>query len=258
MFRTLFSRFRPVRQPLVARLPDGQRAYAIGDIHGRFDLLVNLLGQIERDNAARGSADTQVIFLGDLIDRGPHSAEVVEYLRVMPPAFATCHFILGNHEEAMLVSLGPDSDPHRTNWLRFGGLETLRSYGVPDHMLEEADGPRLAEDARFHVPDQHLRFLDSFDDQLRLGDYLFVHAGIRPGVALERQVPDDLRWIREEFLNDPRNHGVIVVHGHTIRPEPEFRSNRIGIDTGAYRSGVLTALGLEGGECWTLSTQPPS
>ena len=251
----LLARFR--RAPRIeATVPEGMRVYAIGDVHGRFDLLIGLLRQIEDDDAARGEADTNIIFLGDLIDRGAYSAEVIEFLRVMPPSFATCHFIMGNHEEAMLVSLGPDADPVTTGWLQFGGTETLLSYRVPAHVLAMADGAALAEEARFYVPDEHLRFIQSFDSQLRFGDYLFVHAGIRPKVPLDEQTEGDLRWIRQPFLKDRRNHGVLVVHGHTITELPEFHSNRIGIDTGAYKSGVLTALGLQGGDRWTLMTGP--
>lgn len=251
----MLARFK--RAPrFVATAPEGTRLYAIGDVHGRFDLLVRLLRLIEEDDAERGPADTNIIFLGDLVDRGPYSAEVIEFLRVMPPAFATCHFIMGNHEEAMLVSLGPETDPVSTGWLQYGGAETLLSYRIPPKVLNLADGATLAEEARFYVPDEHLRFIQSFDNQLRFGDYLFVHAGIRPDVPLDQQTEDDLRWIRQPFLKDRRDHGVLVVHGHTITEFPDFRRNRIGIDTGAYKSGVLTALGLEGRDRWTLMTQP--
>lgn len=229
------------------------RVYAIGDVHGRLDLLVELIDRIERDNSARGPADAQVIMLGDLVDRGPHSAEIVEYFINARPQFATFRFLMGNHEQAMLESLDEAGDPRATGWLRFGGMETLDSYDVPETAYE-ATGRLLSDALRRHVPSDHLAFLKTFEDKLTIGDYLFVHAGIRPGVSLDKQRADDLLWIRREFLDDETDHGYIVVHGHTVQEEPEFRANRIGIDTGAYRTGVLTALMLEATDRQIIST----
>lgn len=231
------------------------RVYAIGDVHGRLDLLVDLLRRIEADDRDRGQADTHVVMLGDLIDRGPHSAEVLEYFLHARPTFAAFHFLMGNHEQAMLESLEPAADPRATGWLRFGGLETLESYNVPDSAFE-ATGRLLADALRRHVPPAHLAFLAAFEDKLVIGDYLFVHAGIRPGVAIERQSIGDLLWIRDDFLEDSSDHGYVVVHGHTVLNEPVFRANRIGIDTGAYRTGVLTALMLEGADQRIVATNP--
>jgi serine/threonine protein phosphatase 1 len=237
-----------------AEIPAGERVYAIGDVHGRLDLLCDLLTLIEADDRAREPAQTTIIMLGDLIDRGPHSAETLEFLIKARPGFATFRFLMGNHEEAMLRSLVEDADPRESGWLSFGGLQTLSSYRVPAHVLDER-GPRLAAELRRIIPIEHLIFLTTFETRIRLGDYLFVHAGIRPGIPLEQQDDDDFRWIRTAFLNDRSDHGFVVVHGHTIASEPEFRRNRIGIDTGAYYTGRLTALGLERDQRWTLDTR---
>lgn len=252
-FRRLFGKRKA---PAVARdpaVPDGMRVYAIGDVHGRLDLLTDLLGRIEADHAGRDKADAQIVMLGDLIDRGPQSSEVVGFLLNERPSFATFHFLMGNHEEGMLNSLALKADPRETGWLQYGGRETLESYEVPEAAFS-VTGWLLSDELRLYIPPQHLAFLETFEDKILLGDYLFVHAGIRPDVPLAKQSPADLHWIRRDFLDDETDHGFIVVHGHTIREEPEFRSNRIGIDTGAYYSGRLTALGLEGTERWILMT----
>ena len=237
-----------------ATVPEGTRVYAVGDVHGCYAQLAELIDKIEADDRrrGRGDVDTHVILLGDLVDRGPRSADVVDRFVNARPAFARFRFLTGNHEEAMLESLAEHADPRATGWLRYGGRETLASYGVPESVFE-LGGWLLADALRQHVPPAHLDFLASFEDQIGYGDYLFVHAGIRPKVPLDRQAKADLRWIRGAFLDDATDHGRIVVHGHSVDPEPVFRSNRIGIDTGAYRTGRLTALGLEGAERWTLS-----
>ena len=232
-------------------MPEGHRIYAIGDVHGRFDLLVGLIERIKLDNRARGRAETHIIMLGDLIDRGPQSAHVIEYLRSQQGGFASFHFVCGNHEEAMLDSLAADATSEQTGWLGYGGHETMLSYGAGDSVFAER-GPALASAMRDHIPDSHIAFIESFVDRVTMGDYLFVHAGIRPGIPIASQTTQDMRWIRDPFLEDPRDHGMMVVHGHTIREEPEVRANRIGIDTGAYRTGVLTALGLENDARWFL------
>ena len=243
----------PVERLADARVPDGQRVYAIGDVHGRFDLLIGLLKRIKVDNASRQVAEAHVIMLGDLVDRGPHSAHVLEYLRSHRDGFANFHFVGGNHEEAMLAALRGDA-PEETGWLDFGGRETMLSYGA-DPSIFDAQGTELAAAMRRFVPRIHLDFLEDFEDSIQFGDYLFVHAGIRPGIMIEQQSRKDLRWIRQLFLEDDRDHGVVVVHGHSITQEPDVRHNRIGIDTGAYKSGVLTALALERGERWLIMEQ---
>jgi len=247
---------RKRRCPEQPAIPSGIRVYAIGDVHGRLDLLVALLARVERDDASRPAADTRVVMLGDLIDRGPHSAEVIEFLLKARPSFASFHFLMGNHEQAMLESLASEADPRSTGWLRFGGMETLESYDVPEQAFG-CSGRLFSDELRRYVPAAHLAFMREFEDKLLIGDYLFVHAGIRPGVSIEKQSMEDKLWIRDDFLEDPSDHGFVVVHGHTVHPEPDFRENRIGIDTGAYRTGVLTALALEGNERRIIAVGAP-
>jgi serine/threonine protein phosphatase 1 len=231
----------------------GCRAYAIGDIHGRLDLLDGLLGRVERDLAARPAKRTFIVFLGDLIDRGPDSAGVVERLRTYRPAGATPIFLGGNHEEVLLRILAGERKI-LPKWLKVGGAECARSYGIDPAALAAMDERSAIATVQRHVPPEHRAFLDGFADTFRFGDYLFVHAGIRPGVGLDDQARMDLRWIREPFLSDDKEHGCVVVHGHTIVPQVEERPNRIGIDTGAYLSGVLTALGIEDRKRWLVAT----
>jgi serine/threonine protein phosphatase 1 len=237
--------------------PRGWRAYAIGDVHGRLDLLDKLLQKIEDDIARREERKGLLVFVGDLIDRGPNSAQVIERLRTYKHPGIRTVFLLGNHEEVLLRILSGDADLI-TKWRCFGGTECLNSYGVDTDRLTRLRDVDALEVVRSAIPKEHVRFLQSFDDSCRFGDYLFVHAGIRPGVEIDQQRQSDLRWIREPFLFDDTDHGFIVVHGHTIRPEVEVRPNRIGIDTGAYRSGVLTAFGIEGSESWFLDTRAPA
>lgn len=244
-------RRRHLDEPAGAR---GRRAYAIGDIHGRLDLLDELLEKIHSDMAGRYPLETLLVFVGDLIDRGPSSREVVERLRTYRHEGVRPVFLLGNHEEVLLRILDGDSSLI-ANWLRFGGAQCLESYGVDPLLLTGLSGDRIVERVRDAVPDEQAEFLRGFVDTCRFGDYLFVHAGIRPGVALHEQQQGDLRWIRDPFLQDETPHGFVVVHGHTISPEVEERPNRIGIDTGAFATGVLTALGIEGRERWYLDTR---
>lgn len=238
------------REPMT---PRGYRAYAVGDVHGRLDLLERLLGAIEADLAERPSRRNLLIFLGDLIDRGPDSYGVIERLRTFRHDRFQPYFLAGNHEEILLRILAGERGLLET-WLQFGGADFLASYGVDPALIgKDSEKNALAEIKRA-VPDQHARFIASFSDTLTFGSYLFVHAGVRPGVELRHQSQRDLRWIRSPFLEDKADHGAVVVHGHTIRGEVEYRRNRIGIDTGAYRTGVLTALGLEGTRKWTIDT----
>ena len=234
-------------------VPAGRRAYAVGDVHGRLDLLDDLLRRIEADNAARPPARATIVFLGDLIDRGPESAQVVERLRRYRPTFAKPVFLMGNHEEVLLRILSGETRL-LADWLRFGGADCARSYGVDPHEMETVGGASAVKILRQAIPKEHAKFLESFVDTASFGKYLFVHAGIRPGVPLSHQQPQDLRWIRLPFLDDETDHGCIVVHGHTITEAVDERENRIGLDTGAYRTGVLTALGLEAKERWFLQT----
>jgi len=235
--------------------PDGYRAYAVGDIHGRLDLLDELLAKIEADAAGRRAAQNVVVFLGDLIDRGPQSAQVIERLRTWKPHDATTIFLCGNHEEVLLRVLAGEPTI-LADWLKFGGVECLASYGLSATELDDQGEPAALAAVKAAIPAEHQSFLASFADTFRFGDYLFVHAGIRPGRELIAQEQKDLRWIRHPFLDDATDHGFVVVHGHTITEAIEERANRIGIDTGAYRSGILTAMAIEGGQRWYLDTAP--
>jgi serine/threonine protein phosphatase 1 len=242
------------RQPSAPAGVPGQRAYVVGDIHGRLDLLDRLLDKIHGDLRERPAAKSVLVFVGDLIDRGPSSAQVVERLRTYRHSGVRPVFILGNHEEVLLRILGGDAELI-TKWRWFGGTQCLESYGVNVARLGNLDREAQLAEVRRAIPPSHVEFLESFVDSCRFGDYLFVHAGIRPGVELGAQLQSDMRWIREPFLLDDSDHGFIVVHGHTISEEIEERPNRIGIDTGAFRSGILTALAIEDVERWYVDTR---
>ena len=229
--------------PPGAAVPPGQRVYAVGDIHGRLDLFEALIAAIEQDDAASGPAETTVILLGDLVDRGPDSAGVVSRAREWQRQ-RKVRILAGNHEEMFLTSF-EDAEVLR-HFLRFGGKETVLSYGIDREAYNAADVEEVQAMMQAAVPQADRDFLASFEDMIAIGDYLFVHAGIAPEVPFEEQRRKDLRWIREPFLSHPEPHGAIVVHGHTISDAPVDRGNRIGIDTGAYSSGRLTALVLEG------------
>lgn len=233
--------------------PRGHRAYVVGDIHGRLDLLNQLLSTIEVDVQARRNSKNVLVFLGDLIDRGPSSAQVVERLRLYKPEFAGTLFLMGNHEEVMLRVIDGEERALK-DWLKFGGAECIRSYGVDPRGLEHLSCMEAIQIIKKSIPEAHVEFVRSFADTVSFGSYLFVHAGIRPRVPLLEQRQTDLRWIRHPFLDDTSDHGFTVVHGHTITDQVEVRCNRIGLDTGAYKSGILTAVGIEGGNCWFLQT----
>jgi len=245
----LVSRAKPA--PL--SIPPGRRIYAVGDIHGRLDLLDRLLAKIDEDDFRRaGAASSELIFLGDLVDRGPDSRGVVERLMGLVGT-RPARFLMGNHEEVFLRAL--EGDLKALRFLsRIGGRETLLSYGVSEEAYRELDLDELMAATRAAVPQSHIAFLSSFEHWIEAGDYLFVHAGLRPGIALEEQKTSDLRWIRDDFLLHRSSFGKMVVHGHSISDEIDERSNRIGIDTGAFASGKLTAIGLDGDERWYLST----
>jgi serine/threonine protein phosphatase 1 len=246
----MFSRSNSSSAP---RGPKGRRAYVVGDVHGRLDLLDQLLEDIHAEIDREKPAKVMLLFLGDLIDRGPNSAQVVERLRTYRHRDVRPVFLLGNHEEVLLRILAGEVE-YLPGWLRFGGAQCLESYGADPRLIGAASDESAVSSIREAIPDQHVAFLRTFVDTCRFGDYLFVHAGIRPGIALDQQRQADLRWIREPFLSDDSEHGFVVVHGHTISPEVDERTNRIGIDTGAYRSGVLTALAIEGDRRWYLKT----
>ncbi|RVQ66615.1 serine/threonine protein phosphatase [Croceicoccus ponticola] len=228
----------------------------MGDIHGRLDLFQDLIEKIEADDAARDSMDTLVILLGDLVDRGPDSAGVIaaarDWQRRRP-----VRILAGNHEEMFLRAMADATSLRQ--FLRVGGKETLLSYGIDrdiyrDLSIDELHGrlPRL-------IPQADIAFMEEMESLIRVGDYVFAHAGIDPERDLDEQRISDLRWIREPFLSHPAALDVCVVHGHTIRNDVDIHAprrwpNRIGIDTGAFRTGKLTAVGLQGADRWFMES----
>lgn len=240
IFNRLF-RSGGARKP--ASLPSGQRVYAIGDVHGRLDLLAELGEAIERDDAARPAAHTTVIMLGDLVDRGPDSAGVIDFARKWA-MLREVRFLSGNHEE-MFLNAFVEQGKFR-GFLRFGGIQTLASYGLDAEEMIDMDFAEIAHRMKRAVSSEDRQFMRSFETSIIIGDYLFVHAGVNPAAPLDQQNPHDCRWIREPFLGHKGDLGCMVVHGHTVTELVELRDHRIGIDTGAFESGVLTALRLEG------------
>lgn len=246
----MFGMRTPVAPPVPPRtssLQPGYRAYVIGDIHGRADLLGELIAIIKTDAIVRpGPGINVVVYLGDYVDRGRQSREVIDLILSDPlPDFAEVR-LQGNHDETLLrfltdSSVGP-------NWSAYGGDATLLSYGV--RARADLVGLDRYEDMRRQLvqlmPPEHVKFFRELSLSCVAGDYLFVHAGIRPGVPVDQQLPIDLLWIRDEFLDSAQNYAQIVVHGHTPSDEPDVRHNRIGIDTNAFVSGRLTCLILEG------------
>lgn len=238
-----------------ATIPEGQRVYAIGDVHGRADLLKILLNILQTD-ALGGDykGRPKLVFLGDYIDRGFQSREVIDILLGDLVSPFDTFFLKGNHEAAMLQFLSePGMGPR---WVEHGGAETLVSYGVrPPRARTAVDEWAMAsQELKRQLPREHLQFLMGLQINVRIGDYMFVHAGVRPGVDLDQQSEYDMLWIREEFLNDTRPLGVVVVHGHTPASKPHRDSRRVGLDTGAYISGQLTAARFEHETVEFLST----
>ena len=222
------------------RVPEGTRVYAIGDIHGRLDLLAQLRERIVMDSGDFTGERKVVVYLGDYVDRGPQSREVIDLLVDEPlGGFESVH-LKGNHDKFLLDFL--DDASVWPLWLYNGAGATVMSYGV----TPTAGAEGLQAEIRARIPARHLEFLRSLSLSHAEGDYYFVHAGVRPGVALEDQDEADMIWIRDPFLFSDADHGKIVVHGHSIAREPEIEANRIGIDTGAYATGKLTCLVLEG------------
>jgi serine/threonine protein phosphatase 1 len=236
-----------------ATVPDGVRVYAIGDIHGRADLLDRLHALIEADFASKTASIVHIVYLGDYVDRGPDSSGVVERLAEGPKGFVQVSLLRGNHEE-MLLRFIEDSSVGPT-WRQLGGLETLLSYGVDvARVLKENGYSGLSEQFRENLPLRHLTLFGQLEPSITIGDYFFCHAGVRPGIPLEQQKQQDMLWIRDQFLDATEDFGKIVVHGHSPVDHPVFRKNRINIDTGAYATGQLTCLVLEGRSRRILST----
>lgn len=227
-----------------ARIPAGQRVYAIGDIHGRLDLLEALAHAIELD-AATAPAQSMVLLLGDLIDRGKDSAGVIDYVLAWQER-RPVRVLMGNHEEVFLAAFTDTEYLRRL--LPYGARETLISYGIDAHITGPDALQRMQAAMASRIPSRHREFMAALELSAVIGDYLFVHAGIEPGIPVADQSAQAMRWIRDPFLMHEGLFEKVVVHGHTIRTEVEERPNRIGIDTGAYCYGLLTALVLEGGE----------
>jgi serine/threonine protein phosphatase 1 len=241
---------------LAARVPDGIRLYCIGDIHGRADLLAAMFDGIGADLAEHPPAQQGIlVFVGDYVDRGLQSREVIDMILADPLPELTKVCLKGNHDESALQFLR-DSQ-FGPIWFSYGGDATLLSYGVrmPAGKVgsERYEGMRQQFEAA--LPPSHLEFLTNLQMTYECGDYLFVHAGVRPGVAFADQNPEDLMWIREEFLDSRQDFGKVVVHGHSVSDAPELKRNRIGIDTGAYASNRLTCLILEGDQRHFISTE---
>jgi serine/threonine protein phosphatase 1 len=225
---------------------DASRIYVIGDIHGRLDLLDALVIKIHADLKSAPTPEPLTVTLGDYIDRGLNSRGVLERLAQNPFAMPYVA-LMGNHEELLLTFL--DNPSVLDQWRRLGGLETLHSYGVPVSPLMRGTGfEEAAKQLRAALPETHLKYVSSLKLCVGSSSYFFCHAGVRPGIPLERQSAHDLLWIRQEFLNSKANFGKRIVHGHTPIERPEVLPNRINIDTGAYATGRLTCLVLEGSQ----------
>jgi serine/threonine protein phosphatase 1 len=254
MLTRLFGRSRPQRQAVAPEVPPGSRVYAVGDIHGRVDLLRVLHRLIQQDAERHRAPRKVVVYLGDYIDRGMESPGVIDLLLdAALPGFESVH-LKGNHEDTLLQFL--DEANVGFSWLLYGGAETLQSYGIrqPRAASGDEDMARAQRDLREKLPERHRRFMAGLKLTHAEGDYLFAHAGVRPGVPLDQQIPEDLLWIRDEFLQSDSEFGKVVVHGHSITTRPDVHHNRIGIDTGAFASGTLTCLVLEGTDWAFLQT----
>lgn len=239
--RQIFRRPRaPVKLPAV---PEGERYYVIGDVHGRLDLFDALRRAIEEDDGASPQSRSTVVLLGDLVDRGPQSAGVIAAAREWQGQ-RPLRCLAGNHEEMFLESF-EDKDVLR-HFLKHGGRETIMSYGISRTELDALTLGELQDELARLIPQGDRAFLQSLDEMIVAGDYVFVHAGVDPSRAIDDQSRSDLLWIRERFLRHPDPLSHVIVHGHTIFEDIEDRGHRIGIDTGAFRTGVLTALVLDG------------
>ena len=245
LFRRLFGQKRQAPPSTGGRL-----VYAIGDVHGRLDLLGALLHDIARDAlASRPTERPLLVLLGDYVDRGPDSRGVVDLiLQMQADGTFEVAALKGNHEAALLQFL--DDPSAAATWMEYGGGATLASYGVqpPVARIDAESWIKVREAFAAALPQEHLSFYRTLEMVRVVGDYAFVHAGVRPGVALEDQAERDLLWIRYEFLNDRGPFGKVIVHGHTPTAEPQVLKHRLGLDTGAYATGVLTAVRLHGAE----------
>ncbi|WP_051617323.1 metallophosphoesterase [Desulfonatronovibrio hydrogenovorans] len=227
------------------RIPDGWRVYAVGDIHGQADLIKSLHRAILKDAHNNSQINKLVVYLGDYLDRGAQVRETIEELVHRPLPGFECRYLMGNHEQLLLDFL--DNPLTLEMWISLGGHSTLMSYGVTaagsGFSLERVT--RIRQEFLNLMPGSHLEFIQSLQPFFRFGDYLFVHAGIRPGINLEKQKPEDLYWIRDDFLSSNLDHGFRIIHGHSTSEIIRETRYRIGIDTGACSTGVLTSAVLE-------------
>jgi len=240
----------------VPKVPPGNRVYAVGDIHGQRDLLMKLLVEIVKDTMPRKSSKCHFVFLGDYIDRGIHSCNILKIFRDLG-----CHdnmvFLRGNHEQILLDVCDGQVDAAMM-WLKIGGKATLASFGVDLRKVDLTDPVEVIRWAKEYIDEPTREWIANRPIFHQIGDYYFVHAGVRPGRALARQNTFDQLWIRDDFVRSSRNHGAVIVHGHSVYPDgPCFLRNRIGIDTGAYKTGRLTALALEEDAQWIVDVRMP-
>ncbi|MEM1050965.1 MAG: metallophosphoesterase family protein [Pseudomonadota bacterium] len=251
MLDAIRSLFRPAQQVPLPAVPDGERYYLIGDIHGRLDLFEAMVAAIENDDSSRDPRQTQVVLLGDLVDRGPDSAGVVALARNWQNQ-RTVRVLAGNHEQMMLDAFQkPEILRH---FLKHGGRETVISYGLSKKQFNTMTLDELFAALPQLISQTERDYIASFEEYIVAGDYLFVHAGIDPAVPITEQKRSDLLWIRDRFLRHEGPLDKVVVHGHTIFKKVMDCGNRIGIDTGAFRSGVLSALVLEGDQRRIIQT----
>ena len=230
---------------------DCERIYALADIHGHFDLFLEAMREIQRDNRQKGSSQTIIVVAGDIVDRGPSSRQLLSYLQHLQSTVTGLIVLRGNHEQLMLDSISGDERAQMT-WLKSGGRQTLQAYGVDPGGFADLGLEERTRVLRRAVGDKTYRWLKSLPLSYRSGDYFFCHAGVRPGIELSKQDPHDLMWIRRAFHESENDHGAIIVHGHSDMTDVQLRHNRIGIDAGAHRTGKLAILGLQGAKRWVM------
>lgn len=232
----------------------GERIYAVGDIHGRLDLFQTLMKRLQHDVEARDDCSTRIVLLGDVVDRGPHARQLLSVIQQTQRLSDKVIMLCGNHEDMLLASADGDEEAQNA-WLDYGGDATLRSYGLDPIEFILASAQARSEIVNQLIGQDTLHWLRSLPAFYRSGDYFFCHAGVRPGTPLSMQQREDLLWIRKAFLRSRRSHGAVIVHGHSETDQIEVRPNRINVDTAAYRSEVLTAAGLQGTSRWFVSTE---
>jgi serine/threonine protein phosphatase 1 len=244
-------RQRPLKSRPAPSAGVGQRVYAIGDVHGCLPQLIALKALIAADNAGRAAANVTIVYVGDYVDRGADSKGVLDEVRLPIAGVATTVHLKGNHEDMLERFL---RDPFRAaDWVSNGGLETLTSFGIDGRMARMGLGRDIIRDElSAALGPERLEWLQNLSLSHQIGDYFFCHAGIQPGVALADQSPQDLLWIRDPFLKSRRDHGAMIVHGHTPGSEAELLPNRINLDTACFATGRLTAAVLDGDAAVTL------